>query len=521
MKSNRKSILIASLACIVGALLVYTFKWAQAYYFSASVWQIAQTFGRMGRYLDESYQFISVLIYAGAIVSIVLLIWNAYRVARPLMNGMEWAEEARGTKSGMIVSILFTILFIIFVYAADNGDISDASITLWPIVEIALCVASKVLLTKMDYGIVEATSKSVSVTAQKQEPIKNETKPRDNWQHSDQDDKDNQTEIIPITNYDPYCMIQPCQIVYSVETGEAALIIACYKDYHALEAIQVSFEMINVFGDVINTEKSFFQRFEVVDEGKRTFIQTEKTYIPELTNHIREIRSARTVISRVKATDDSIQLPTKYEESPLGYKELSTLKGKGINRDVVMEKDMTITADAWVCMCGRLNSNDMESCQRCHRLKDNKLADLLDEIEGVEYYKALMELLDERIESGNEELMAVKEKCLACRAYGLEVMKTAAKDMINNLMSSNASAGAGDKKKQTVTKYEENENSQEHDNTDHHRGKHTESKKKEEPEQKSSQSPESAVTPAFCHKCGATVEPDDVFCAKCGSKLRN
>ena len=413
--NNNTSILTWTLVCTLGAAFIYLFKWAKFYFMPASILQVAEVCGNFGKYLDMSgYEFLSVCIYGGAILALVFLIVDAYKIARPLLNGEDDVESAIRSGAGRVLSIIFTVFFIIIVYAANDGELDGATITLWPVVSVALCIAAKLMLGRLEI-VPEESSQRFAMTLAAQEtratvPDCNSEKKTENAIKEDGD-----SIVLPVINYSIDCSLQPAQIICSRSEDSISLLIACYQTPEVLEAIRVNLSFTSVFGDIIDAGEVFFNHFRAVSTSERRYVQTEFVKMDMLSNRVREMVSARVIITRVKTVDDSIQIPRSYSMSILPVELLKALK-KGSDRDVVCEKKEL--GYSWICACGAENGVESMHCHRCRRNRNgSKRQNLIRTLEQVERYEDLMKVLDQGIEDGWTELAKVKEDCVITKKY--------------------------------------------------------------------------------------------------------
>ena len=150
-KNDNKPILVGALLCTIGAAIIYAFKWAKFFFMSASIWEVAEKCGDIEKYLGmEGYKALSYCIYGGAILALIFLTRDAYLIAKPLLNSMNGVNSARKSGAGRVLSILFTIGFVILIYAANNDALSDASITMWPVVNAGLCIVAQIMIHKLN-----------------------------------------------------------------------------------------------------------------------------------------------------------------------------------------------------------------------------------------------------------------------------------------------------------------------------------------------------------------------------------
>ena len=434
MKNNNTSILVGAMLCTLGAAIIYLFKWAKFYFMSASLWQVAEICRDLGRYMDMGgYGFLAVCIYGGAILALVFLAADAFKISKPLLNGEDYLPSARRAGAGTTLSILFTIAFAILILAANDGELSDASITLWPVVSAALCVAAKAMISRANCSTV---STGYSGTTFRQENRSSGTADAPDQgkgakTHENENDVWNEAFklFIPVVNYSPSCMLQPAQIICAKTGHGASLLMACYKAPEILEAIRVRLDFVDAFDDVIEAGEVFFKEFSVLRQGWRTYIKTESVEIEALSKHIREIKAARVTMVRIKAYGDSIPVPVDYQVSTLPIEVLTKLK-RNDDRDVVCErKDL---ADSWVCACGRINGMELTQCPRCRRKhRQSGREALAGRLERVEDYDELLLILDQAIEDGMDELIEVKKRCVMLKdSYGVsgsEVIRGARK----------------------------------------------------------------------------------------------
>lgn len=147
--NNNRSLLVGAFLCLVGSALMYACKWVNIYFSSASLWQVADTYMKLERYLGiQGYKAIGICIKGGAILSLIFMAIDAYKVLKPLLddNKSDLSNAKSAGKGSVIVSVIFTFAFAILIYSVNEGELDGASITLWPVVSVALCVVSRLML---------------------------------------------------------------------------------------------------------------------------------------------------------------------------------------------------------------------------------------------------------------------------------------------------------------------------------------------------------------------------------------
>ena len=147
------STLVAALACVIMTIVTFTMKWVSLYFMKASIWQVSELISNIGQFTGESgYRVFAGAISGGACLAIVLLAGDVFRIIAPLFDGKNGISSALKAGIGGSCTILYSILFCAVVLLSNNGELDGASITLWPIASVVLCIAEKAFLGKLKDG---------------------------------------------------------------------------------------------------------------------------------------------------------------------------------------------------------------------------------------------------------------------------------------------------------------------------------------------------------------------------------
>ena len=152
MKSNiNRSTLTGAVICTLFAAQIYAFKWAVFFFIPTTIWRVADLCGNVGSFLGKGfYGAMAACIRGGAVISVAMLLRDAYIIAKPLFDGRSNRQNSKSGGIGGIISIIYTLLFIIMIYAANDGELKAASITLWPVISVVLCIVARVMLKRRD-----------------------------------------------------------------------------------------------------------------------------------------------------------------------------------------------------------------------------------------------------------------------------------------------------------------------------------------------------------------------------------
>jgi len=149
--SIKRSTLTGAVICTIFAAQIYAFKWAVFFFMPTTIWRVADLCGNVGSFLGKGfYGAMAACIRGGAVISIAMLLRDAYIIAKPLFDGKSNKQDSKSGGIGGIISIIYTLLFIVMIYAANDGELKSASITLWPVISVALCIAARVMLKRRD-----------------------------------------------------------------------------------------------------------------------------------------------------------------------------------------------------------------------------------------------------------------------------------------------------------------------------------------------------------------------------------
>ena len=149
--NNNRSILTGAVICTLFAAQIYAFKWAVFFFIPTTIWRVADLCGNVGSFLGKGfYGAMAACIRGGAVISVAMLLRDAYIIAKPLFDGRSNRQNSKSGGSGGIISIIYTLLFIIMIYAANDGELKAASITLWPVISVVLCIVARAMLKHRD-----------------------------------------------------------------------------------------------------------------------------------------------------------------------------------------------------------------------------------------------------------------------------------------------------------------------------------------------------------------------------------
>lgn len=452
--NNNKSLLVGSILCILGAASIYALNWVNFHFMSSSLWQVADICGNLERYLDmQGYRTLGICIKGGAILSLLFMAIDAYKILKPLLNDNK--SDLVGAKSagkGSVISIVYTLAFALLIYSVNEGDMDGASITLWPVASIALCIVSKLMLSHIE-TVAESEAKQLFSNSVATQGLKQ------NGNYGIQNkagkilDELEEYITIPVVNFSASCPLQPCQFVVQKDDREAALLIADYSKRNCLQALRVTITFFDIFDDNIYGGKVTFQTFKKLRFDGRDYLLTEYKNIDMLKNRADEIAKSYVAIDRIKCSDNSIEIPTDYVVSPLETKNFRELQMNN-NWDAMCW--MQDKEDSWVCMCGKVNSLKRSKCVRCNRdkgesvrkitrrisqkkstLTEPECESILEALDYADSYDELISVLDQCIMDGIEGIEGIKKTCITLNkrngGFGKEYMKEAKKAVIEQI----------------------------------------------------------------------------------------
>lgn len=162
MENNKKNAVVA-LLCITGSIVTFFLKWIKiGFGLKGTVWESADllfNINNTGRMIGirSSTGIEGWLLYGGAGLSVFLLVVALYRVFNVLVNmSADNLRDAQSTSASMVITMVFSICFMLVVFGSNSSlsesiGISNAiEITVWPVVNVVLCLISRSSLNNID-----------------------------------------------------------------------------------------------------------------------------------------------------------------------------------------------------------------------------------------------------------------------------------------------------------------------------------------------------------------------------------
>ena len=422
---------------------------------SYSLWKIAHVFYQVGtKYEQGEAVFYALLIYLACIVAVVFLAVSCYR-AYQFFTG---ESRILDVYAGPVVSIvIYVILIFVFwiITSGDNFKYVDIGLTLWPFIGIASSILAITFNKKVENMSSSTASAhptaaygSSSYAPQRSPATSNAPTRPGFWKcpqcgtanasyvstckcglsKSAADDftKSNAAKlserklmadsiVVPVVNYSAESLVQVTEVVINKESACIRLNLSNYNAASAPKAIRANIELISVFGDMAISANDVAFLTMTKKDGNR--LSTEFTSISLSPDKVREVASARVVVSRLVYENGTNYTAADYMDSDLPLDRLKALRDAGY--DAVCEK--TILGDVWRCSCGRENSLADLACPRC--------GESMPGINGSQQYGAnsrllnaadfeeFKNILNEEISKGNKEYEKLLDELWSMRAY--------------------------------------------------------------------------------------------------------
>ena len=355
---NKKKELTTSftlLICTIANIILYVFKWGTfdvaVAKMQLSLWEIASNSNRWGDFLDEGlYAFLSICIYIGAILAIVFLVLDGYRILKMIFESKISAYGLSKVGIGYTASLTFCILFILtIIIVGKMSYYNRLGITIWPVTSCVISIANMYLL------------KRIPLDAHRQifEPIHDpEPKLR--------------VEQLPVTNYSPTNPYQPIKVLLFRDPTRIAVEFIDYDGADSdrlLKGLRADIEIMSLFKDT-NSYKIENVTFNGYKHCKGRIKMTEEVEIYLPSSLMREARSAH-VLFRQAITDKGMEaLCQDYENCEISFAQIEDFR-KLHGADAMRQK--IATEKNWICICGSKNQKGSASCWRCRRENnDNK-----------------------------------------------------------------------------------------------------------------------------------------------------
>lgn len=170
--NKNNAALVMGLVCIGISILSLFMKWLNIYFLDYTIWEAADMLQTLAKYSGNSeYTPLVVFLYAGAILSIAFFAFDLYMIAKAFLNTTGSINPIKHVGIGLFISACFSALFMLILLTLSKGDLDGAQFTLWPFVNIVVCIIGKIMLGIFQDGIAIETPVSTSNTESEEKPV--------------------------------------------------------------------------------------------------------------------------------------------------------------------------------------------------------------------------------------------------------------------------------------------------------------------------------------------------------------
>lgn len=405
MNTRKKylGIAICSLLCMFFYVLPWCifFKWQ-----NVSIWELSSLMRSVISFADDggTAGLFMAFIYVGAILSILLLLANAFSAYKKSQAATKDVPYDAKCASGFVCTLIFSLLFSIIIIGIGNDDYSDTryvSITAWPVFEAILACSGLLILKKMPEENFSKGQTDAKPVAGK--PFVASIKPHFSNPSSE--------KALPVVNYSPSAPYQIVRVLTKQNQPVIALEIVGYNAELPPTAMRVNVQFTTLFNDTIDCANLSF--LCIAPHGDLTY-RTEYVSIDLAPDRIRELTQARVFISRLADANQTV--PTDYTDVRLKLEKLQELRAL-YGQDVMC--DYSSSESAWVCYCGAKNAKSTAKCKRCRRTCSN--VNLLNQAMQTSDDWEFMAILKQALEGGAPSFRAKYSEILELRSQTPDV----------------------------------------------------------------------------------------------------